>query len=137
MMEELKINLIKNGLEQDSSILTAYLFGSQSKGKSNKYSDIDIAVLFDDESREEDYTDKQVSIANSLTQALNKEIDVIVLNKASLFLRYHILKEGVKIYERYGRDEHNFEALAILQYFDFLPIKNRIENGLLSKIKGG
>ncbi len=70
-----------------------------------------------------------------LSNILKKEVDVVALNQAPLFLRYHILKEGKKIYERKDRNEHNFEAQAILQYFDFLPVKTLIENGMLAKIK--
>ncbi len=136
-MEKAKIDLINNVLKNDNSILAAYLFGSQVKSKPNKYSDIDIAILFDDKTREEDYTDKQITMMINLSEILNKEIDVVILNRAALFLKYHILKDGVKIYERLDRNEHIFEALAIIQYFDFLPIKNRIENGMLSKINGG
>lgn len=121
--------------KKDKSIFAVYLFGSQANGRTNKYSDIDIAVLFDDKITKGEYTQRQIAITMNLTAALNKEIDVIVLNRASLFLRYHILKEGIKIYERFDRTEHNFEAQAIVQYFDFLPVKNRIENGLISKIK--
>jgi len=134
-MENEKIDLINTVIQKDKCILKVYLFGSQLKSKANKYSDIDIAVLFDDKAKKKDYTDKQIALANSISEILNKEIDIIILNQASLFLKYHILKEGMKIYERPGRNEHNFEALAIMQYFDFLPIKNRIENGILSKIK--
>ncbi len=134
-MEKPKINLINSSFKKDKSILLSYIFGSEVKGKTNKYSDIDIAVLFDNKIKEEEYTDKQIAIITNLSEVLNKEIDVVVLNRASLFLRYHILKEGVKIYERPDRDEHNFEAKAIIDYFDFLPIKNRIENGMLAKIK--
>lgn len=134
-IESEKTDLISRVIKKDSTVFAAYLFGSQIKGKSNKYSDIDIAILFDDEVKEEDYTDKQIAIMANLNKALNKETDIIVLNKSSLFLKYHILKEGIKIYERSGRKEHNFEAYTIIQYLDFLPIKNRIEKGLLSKIK--
>lgn len=134
-MEEGEINLIKDYAMHDNSILAIFLFGSQVKGKTNKYSDIDIGILFDEKIKKENYTDTQISIITNLTDRLNKEVDVIILNKASLFLKYYILKDGVKIYERAGREEHNFEAISILQYFDFLPIKNRIENGLLRKIK--
>jgi len=134
-MDSKKIDLINSIIQDDKSILKAYIFGSQIKGKANKYSDIDIAVLFDNKVGKKDYMDKQIALASSLSEALNKEIDIIILNQASLFLKYHILKEGMKIYEKPGRKEHNFEALTIIQYFDFLPIKSRIENGILSKIK--
>ncbi len=135
-MQEAQINLIKNLFLKDNSILVAYLFGSQARDKTNKYSDIDIAILFNEKINENDYTDKQIAMMANLNKVLNKEVDILILNKASLFLRYHILKEGIKVYERPDRNEHNFEAVAIMQYFDFLPIKKRIENGLLSKIKG-
>lgn len=134
-MKSAKVGLIKAVIKKDNSVLVAYLFGSQIKDKANKYSDIDIAVLFDNKVDKKNYTDKQIALASGLSEALNKEIDIIILNQASLFLKYHILKEGMKIYEKPGRNEHNFEALAIIQYFDFLPIKSRIENGILSKIK--
>lgn len=134
-MEKLKINLINNNLKKDKSILLVYVFGSEVKGRTNKYSDIDIAVLFDNKVKEKEYTDRQIAIITNLSEILKKEIDVVVLNRASLFLKYHILKEGVKIYERPDRNEHNFEAKAVIDYFDFLPIKNRIENGMLAKIK--
>jgi hypothetical protein len=94
-----------------------------------------IAILFDNGAKEQNYTDKQIDIATNLSGILNKEIDVIILNRAPLFLKYHILKEGVKIYERHDRCEHNFEAKTIIEYLDFLPVKNRIESGLLAKIK--
>lgn len=134
-MEKIKIDSIKNILKQDNSIIVVYLFGSQIKGKSSKYSDIDIAILFDDKVKKEEYTDKQIAIINNLSSILSKEIDVIVLNQTSLFLKYHILKEGIRIYEKPDRGQHDFEAKAIVEYLDFLPIKNRIENGLLTKIK--
>lgn len=129
------VDLINKIFKKDDSILAVYLFGSQVKGKPHKYSDVDIAVLFEDTIKKQDYTDKQIAIMPNLSKILNKETDVIILNQASLFLRYHIFKDRIKIYERPDRNEHDFEALAIIQYFDFLPIRNRIENGLLTKIK--
>ncbi len=41
-MNVTQIDKIKDVLENDDSILAAYLFGSQAKGKPNKYSDVDI-----------------------------------------------------------------------------------------------
>lgn len=136
-MDKNQISLIKTLLLKDNAVLAAYLFGSEVSNKTNKYSDVDIAILFDEKIDEAKRTDKQIAKATDLSKALNREVDIIILNRASLFLKYHILKEGIKIYEHPKRNEHNFEAQAIMQYFDFLPIKNRIENGLLSKIKEG
>lgn len=135
-MEKSYIDLIKNTIKNDESVLMVYLFGSQLKGKTNRYSDIDIAILFDNLVKDEDYTDKQIDITINLNVILHKEIDVIILNRAPLFLKYYILKDGLKIYERPNRMDHTFEARTIVEYLDFLPIRNRIENGMLAKIKG-
>lgn len=134
-MEKIKIDLIKNILKNYNSILAVFLFGSQIKGKTNRYSDIDIGILFGNEVKVQDYTDKQIEITNNLNGALKREVDIIILNRAPLFLKYLVLKEGLKIYEHPDRTDHSFEARAIIEYLDFLPIKNRIENGILTKIK--
>ena len=129
------VRTIKEEFKSNKSILVAYLFGYQVRGTANSYSDIDIAVLFDSKTKEGIYTDKQISVMNTLSRILNKEVDVVVFNKAPLFLKYHILKDGLKVYEKPDRNEHSFEALSIVQYFDFLPIKQRIEEAMLAKIK--
>lgn len=134
-MEKTEIDLIKDTLKNDNSILAIFLFGSLVKDKLNKYSDIDIGILFDNEVKVQDYTDRQIEFANNLNEALKREVDIIILNRAPLFLKYHILKEGVKIYERPNRDDHSFEARSIIEYLDFLPVRNRIENAMLAKIK--
>ncbi|MBI4846926.1 MAG: nucleotidyltransferase domain-containing protein [Candidatus Omnitrophica bacterium] len=136
MLKSDKIKVINNIFNDYESILVAYLFGSQSRNKENKYSDVDIAILFDNSVKKEEYTNIQIEIMNNLSRELDKEADVVVLNRASLFLKYHVLKDGIKIYERKDRNEHNFEAQAIVQYLDFLPVKNRIEKSLLAKIRG-
>lgn len=140
-MNKLSINNniaeINNILKKDDSILAAYLFGSQAKGSANKYSDFDIGILFDYQTKAKEYTDRQIAIINSLSAALHKEVDAVILNRAPVFLKYHILKEGIKVYERPHRPEHSFEANAIIEYFDFLPVKNRIEGALIKKIKEG
>ena len=131
-----ELERIKGILEKDACILAAFLFGSQADGRPHKYSDVDIAVLFDDTVSQEKYTDRQISLITGLSEILKREVDIVILSRASLFLRYHILKHGIKVYERPGRNEHSFEAAAIIQYLDFVPIKNRIENSMLAKIKG-
>ena len=136
MLKDSQLAIINNIFKNHACILAAYLFGSQARNKENRYSDVDIAVLFDTGIKKEEYTNLQIEIMNDLNDVLLKEVDVVILNRAALFLKYHVLKEGIKIYERGNRNEHNFEAQAIVQYLDFLPVKNRIERGMLAKIKG-
>ncbi|MEK6564028.1 MAG: nucleotidyltransferase domain-containing protein [Candidatus Omnitrophota bacterium] len=134
MLGETELEKISSVFKKESTILAAYLFGSYVGGSPHKYSDIDIAVLFDKMVNPEDYTDKQIDLAVNLGRLLGREADVVVLNRAGSFLKYNVLKNGLRVYERADRNERGFEARAIVEYFDFLPIKNRIEEGILSKI---
>ena len=135
MLGEKELEKISNVFKKEGALLAVYLFGSYASGNPHRYSDIDMAVLFDKTVNPEDYTDKQIDLAVSLGRLLGREADVVVLNRAGSFLKYNVLKNGLRVYERPDRSERGFEARAIVEYFDFLPIKNRIEEGILSKIK--
>ncbi|OGW99834.1 MAG: hypothetical protein A2Y00_06590 [Omnitrophica WOR_2 bacterium GWF2_43_52] len=124
-----------NSLKRDNSLLAIYLFGSRASGKARKYSDIDIAALYDEKVDKKEYTDKRIEIMTAVSELLDREVDVVVLNQAPPILKYHILKYGMRLYERSNRQEHSFEVQAIQEYFDFLPIRNRMEQGLIKKVK--
>ena len=135
MLGEKELEKISNVFKKEGALLAVYLFGSYASGNPHRYSDVDMAVLFDKTTNPEDYTDKQIDLVVSLGRLLGREADVVVLNRAGSFLKYNVLKNGLRVYERPDRNERDFEARAIVEYFDFLPIKNRIEEGILSKIK--
>ncbi len=134
-MEKNKLDLINGFFRKDKSVLASYLFGSQATGKANKFSDIDIAVLFDSSVDSKDYTDKQLTLMSRLSLRIDREVDVVVLNHASAFLKYQVLKEGARVYERPGRDHRSFEAQAVLEYFDYLPVRDRIQSAILKRVK--
>ncbi|MEK6568227.1 MAG: nucleotidyltransferase domain-containing protein, partial [Candidatus Omnitrophota bacterium] len=129
MLSEVELEKISNVFKKENVVLAAYLFGSYFSGHPHRYSDIDIAVLFDKMVNPEDYTDKQIDLAVNLGRLLGREADVVILNRAGSFLKYIVLKNGLRVYERLDRNERGFEARAMVEYFDFLPIKNRIEEG--------
>jgi len=126
--------IIKTYFENKKDIVVVYLFGSYAKDKANKYSDVDVAVLLDESFPTEKYTDKQIEIAKDLSGLLDKNVDAVVLNRAGSFLKFRVLKEGEIIYES-KRRTRDFEACSLIEYFDFLPVKNRIESTLLEKLK--
>lgn len=134
-MESIKEE-IKNYFAKQNDIEHVYLFGSAATGRNRKHSDVDIAVLFDRDFPKEEYTQRALSIMDRLSRILNRDIDVVVLNKASCFLRFQIIKNGISICERPGRKKHNFEAETIVEYLDFLPIRKRLETAMINNIKG-
>lgn len=128
-------NTIRDYFVKEKNVLCVYLFGSVATGKRNKFSDVDIAVFFDAGFPQEEYTQKCLSIMDDLSRILNRDIDVVALNVASSFLKYQIIKNGSRIYERSDRSEHSFEARAIVEYFDFLPVRRRLEMAIINNIK--
>lgn len=129
--------VLKNYFVKRKHVLCVYLFGSTAVGRENKFSDVDVAVLFDAEVNQEKFSEESLSIMDDLSSILNKDVDVIILNKSGSFLKYQIFKNGLRVYERWDRVDHSFEVKTIMEYFDFFPVRQRLEKALINCIKGG
>ncbi len=127
---------VRDYFAKQKDALCVYLFGSVAAGKENKFSDVDIAVLFDDRASHEEYSRRALLMMNEWSGLLDKNVDIVVLNDAASFLKFQIIKSGMRIYERPDRHSRHFESAAIVEYFDFFPIRNRLEAAMISGIKG-
>ena len=128
---------IKNYMAKEKDILCVYLFGSAASGKENKFSDVDIAILFDDTVGRQSYSQRALSVMDALSAALDKNIDIVVLNVANSFLKFRVIKTGIRLYERPDRGSRSFEARSVIEYFDFFPIREMLEKALITNIKRG
>ena len=78
------------------SIDLAYIFGSQAAGKKGPISDFDIAVLFS----EPHQSVQRYELTHELNTVLKTDqVDLIVLNNASIELRYAVIATGIVAYE--------------------------------------
>lgn len=127
--------ILKDYFLDKPGVLCAYLFGSVAREKEHSYSDMDIAVLYDDSILPSEYADRQITLSVDLSQLLNRNVDMVILNRASPYLKFQIIREGIRIYESPKRKDRSFEAHSIIEYFDFLPIKNLLEASLLKRLK--
>jgi len=127
---------VRSYFAEQKNVLCVYLFGSAATGKENKFSDIDIAVLFDELTPRKEYSRLILLMMDSLSAVLDRDVDIVVLNSANSFLKFQIIKNGARIYERPDRRKRDFEAIAIIEYFDFLPVREKLEAALISGIKG-
>lgn len=117
------------------NILCVYLFGSVANAKESPSSDVDIAVLYNNSVSASKYTDQQIDTSIDLSLLLDKNVDVIILNRAAPYLKFQIIQKGIRVYENPKRESRIFEARSILEYFDFEPIKNLLELSLIKRIK--
>jgi len=114
------IKITQKLLQEDSNVKFAYLFGSYADESYNDRSDVDIALYLDEYN-----FDKQLSISFELSKALNKDVDLVILNSAkNLYLLDDILRKGVLLKDNEYRVD--FELKKHHQFIDFIEFKKRI-----------
>jgi hypothetical protein len=113
-------------LQSRGDINFAYLFGSLGIGKHFPLSDVDIAVYLKEPS---DVQEKKMEILGALIDILQTdEIDLVILNSASLPLRMRILENKKVVVDREPFLRHRYESLTMREYFDFPILEKQILN---------
>lgn len=133
---------LKRSFTKHPEILAVYAFGSMMKGTDRRSkdwdlsSDLDLGILFDeDRLPKRKHWDRQWEIYGELGSTVKQDLDLVVLNDASLGLVHQILRTGKRIYERPGRRHRREEAQLLIEALDFLPTKEWIENRIVGHVK--
>lgn len=105
-------------------LLVVYLFGSFAKNSENEKSDIDLAFVFNEKFYKEDpfrALQEAELLGAEINKKTNKAVDVVVLNGASLNFAYHVVREGIPIYEKRVVERIIYEVNLDNKYQDFIP----------------
>ena len=119
-------------LQKRKDIVFAYLFGGLARGKALPLSDVDIAIYF---SENVEPLSKKMEVLGDLIDILRTdEIDLVVLNTASLPLAMRILQKKKIVTDKVPLARHRYESLIMRSYFDFARkemdiLKRRFMNG--------
>ncbi|MGB9596272.1 MAG: type VII toxin-antitoxin system MntA family adenylyltransferase antitoxin [Candidatus Poribacteria bacterium] len=106
--------------EEHEEILFAVIFGSMAKGSMNKMSDIDIAVMINPSFNKSFPFGHQAELITDFIRILKRnDVDVVILNKAPISLKYEILRYGKFIYVRDKQARIKFQVDTINQYEDY------------------
>lgn len=122
-------------------ILAVYAFGSMVKGTNfqsrelDLSSDLDLGILLDFRVRKERLWNWWEKLYREVGRRVPQELDLVILNDASLGLVHQILKTGKRIYEQPRRRHRREEAQLLIEALDFLPTKNWIEDRIVEHIK--
>lgn len=106
----------KRVFTETPEVVAGYLFGSVPEGYEHKKSDIDIAVLFDDSLNKFQIFDLEIKLGNRLQEALHRNVDLLVLNRADPCLIFRAIR-GTLIFEKNPTTRALFEAKALGKYY--------------------
>ena len=120
---------------RQSDVVVAYLFGSVAREQASHLSDVDIAVLLDSELAIEASLERQIQLMVDLDQFADREVQVVVLNRATPFLAYQVLREGRLLYEQSPLERIAFEVRTMKVYFDVQPMLEFHSQALFERIR--
>ncbi|MBC7249766.1 MAG: DUF86 domain-containing protein [Anaerolineae bacterium] len=115
-----------------SDIIAAYLFGSRATGRAREGSDVDVAVLLEEEDSMARF-ERRLRLMTEVSDVCGREADVIVLNDAPPILQHQVLKHGRLLYERDRRARIEFEVRAGQIYADLKPMYDFHTRDLIPK----
>jgi uncharacterized protein YutE (UPF0331/DUF86 family)/predicted nucleotidyltransferase len=123
-----------NQLFTQSPVNAAYLAGSLSNRTSfGHLTDVDIAILLMEQIKSDQFLDYQLYFFSELAKRLESDnIDVVILNQASLLLKLQVIKYGQILFSRDEKQRISFETKAVMDYLDFKKF-DEIQNQALGR----
>ena len=109
-------------LDPPAGTAAVYLFGSVARAESAPSSDVDVAILFDQDPPRT-LQGLHLDLADELQRTLARRVDLIVLNHASADLVHRVLRDGMLICEPNKSARIRFEVRRRNEYFDLEPIR--------------
>ncbi|MCC7032089.1 MAG: nucleotidyltransferase domain-containing protein [Acidobacteria bacterium] len=118
-----------------SGVRLAFLFGSRARGQARRDSDIDVAVLLDEEAARADRGATIRQVAAELGRTVSAaHLDLVVLNDAPALLRQRVLRDGIVLYQRSPADRVRFAVKAIRDYQDGQIRRERFTRARIRKL---
>ena len=125
--------MLADFFQRQAEIEIAYIFGSIARGTESALSDIDIAILIDDQQIDEDefrYGYKAEILADLMKIFKTNHVDLVILNEANTLLRHRVLYHGRLIYSKNEKKRIEFQTNTIDRYIDFKElIKPHLNTG--------
>src|SRR5690554_3362968 len=120
-------------LRTQPDIAAVYLFGSHAQGRAHPRSDVDVAVLLDEERLPEGRSvlDRRLHLMSELARFSEREVDVVTLNDALPLLRHQVLLHGRLLYAGNRALRIEFEVRTGKIYNDLKPMYDFFNRELL------
>jgi len=113
-------------------VVAAYLYGSLASGDTGH--DLDIGVFV---RGEVDFLRLGTLLEMHLFGAgIKIPVDLRTLNDAPIWVKYKVIKEGIRVYESSHDEAAELEASIILEYLDFKPILEAYDRAFWERVLG-
>lgn len=122
-------------LDTRKEIQFAYIFGSLAEGVPGPESDLDLGIYLDKSSISDPDPLYETKLSLEIEKAINEnfEVDILILNRASLVLKYQVTNKGELIYYKDEAEARDYEALIRKKYFDFYPMRKEYNEQRLKR----
>lgn len=118
----------------DAAYAQALVAGKRMVGK---YSEVDIALLLLDKIRANEFFDYQLYFVSELSKALEiNDIDVLILNQASLLQRAQVVRSWGLLYQRDQKRRVVFEARSVMEFLEFQKFDDLQSRALAERTRG-
>ena len=121
---------------QHQPVQAAYLYGSMITGRVTPFSDVDIALVVDPDLTPLERLKLMLRLQVELADLCDiHNADVRVINDAPLVFRGRVVCDGILLYARDERARIEFETATRAEYFDYLPIHQRLQEAFFAGIR--
>ncbi|HEX6989567.1 MAG TPA: nucleotidyltransferase domain-containing protein [Bacillota bacterium] len=119
-------------------VIALYLTGSAARGTATTLSDIDFAAWLNPSLEPADRLPLRLELLRVFTRILmTDEVDLAVLNDAAPAVRYHLLRDGRRLFSADEGMRVELETRALKTYFDWLPALRLHQRVLKARLRQG
>lgn len=111
------INKLRDFFYTRQELLFVWLFGSVATGKTNCFSDVDIAIYLSDKTLINDF-DWYLELKVKLMDITKREVDLVVLNTANSLVKHMANMQKVVLLSRAALFEAEYSLAIIKEYND-------------------